>query len=150
MSMRYYAFSEIGFVADNNLITYIKGSNLDKFITEDMLRGPEDIPANHCIDEIDADEFREFMEDEGFSYDGDLEYSRLSPVNEKGINWPGCIEGEEEVYCYQLGQFPQLFKAAYNSLDEIVAEIKKEIGHLLPDNYDIAKHIYYVEGVYFG
>lgn len=150
MSMRYYAFSEIGFVADNNLIQFIKVKFIDELLDDSLLNGDDDIPANHPISEIEDWVFREWMEDKGFSYDGDLEYCRLSPVKEKGVDWPSCEDGYDEVYCYQLNKFPQLFQAAYDSIEDIVKELKQQIGHLLPDNYDIASHIFFIEGVYFG
>lgn len=150
MSMNYYNFSEIGFVADAQLIQYIKVKFLDELLDEDLLTGDDDIPANHPISEIDEWVFREWMEDKGFCYDGGLEYCRLSPVQKDGINWPSCEEGDEEIYCYQLDKFPDLFKAAYNSLDEVVKELQRKLEDILPLNYDIASHIFYVEAVYFG
>lgn len=43
-----------------------------------------------------------------------------------------------------------LFEATYNGFDEIVEEIKGEIGDYLPKDFDYRQNIFFICGTYYG
>lgn len=56
----------------------------------------------------------------------------------------------EPLYYFMLRKQPNLFRAAYSSMDDVVDELKESLGKYLPENYDYKNKICHVSGSYYG
>ena len=56
----------------------------------------------------------------------------------------------ESLYYISLWVYPSLFNKAYNSMDDIVAELKERIGKYLPEDFDYRSKIRHIIGTYYG
>ena len=68
------------------------------------------------------------------------------------ISWGAdCEDYQSEVIAYvPLSKYPKLFKKAYENIDEIVTELKSNLGEYLPDNFNYRSKIRHISGTYFG
>lgn len=57
---------------------------------------------------------------------------------------------DDVIYYLPLKRRPSLFKTAYSSVEEIVKEIKDQIGKYLPDDFDYRTYICEIQGSYYG
>lgn len=131
MSMRSYAAEGYGLIINEELFDIIK----KKAIEED----PET---------ADMEMYDLFEHLFGYvSCYGDCEGEFL-----KLDSWEtqGDFCADEEFYILDLDKYPSIFKTAYSSMDEVVAEIKGKAGKYLPEDFDYEKHIAHFVGTYFG
>lgn len=57
----------------------------------------------------------------------------------------------DTVYFIALKNVPSFFKAVYENVDEIVAELRQNpISQYLPDDFDYKYHLYFITGTYWG
>lgn len=56
----------------------------------------------------------------------------------------------DRIYYIQVSSYPTLFKPAYKSMDELIAEFKEKVGEYLPEDFDYRSNIRHIVGTYFG
>lgn len=133
MSMRTYSYEDYGLVLDDETI---------KIICEKAF----------------ADEPSE-EEDDGYSlYDAEICQlagnftGEILPILDNGReDWNNSeTVDDDSVFYVPVAKYPSLFGAAYNNIDEMVAEFKEAIGKYLPDDYDYRSNIKHIVGTTWG
>ena len=132
MSMREYAAEDYGLVLDAKTMRYI----CDKMFTDDTMEG----------DEISA------LNDEGIcNYFGEFSGEAFC-INDNGEDiWDRSTSYScDEVLYVPLKKWPSLFRTAYKDFNEIIEELKEEVGKYLPEDYDYRSNIRHIIGTTFG
>ena len=57
---------------------------------------------------------------------------------------------DERIVLIACDREPSLFKAAYPDFDALVKEFSNTLHGLLPENFDVSKHIYEISGCHFS
>ena len=57
---------------------------------------------------------------------------------------------DETIYYLEFSKYPMLFGTAYNSIHEIVVEMRDKLGSLLPSDFDYRSNLRHIVGTYFG
>ncbi len=57
---------------------------------------------------------------------------------------------DDTIYYVPLSYYPNLFKAVYTDIGDIVNDVKEKIGKYMPDNIDYRANIRHITGTYFG
>ena len=115
----------------------------DAMMAEAVKRSGEDYePEEYSAfaDEIGLDEL--------FSFSGQAYF-----IGEDGAtDWSKeeMLFCDDHVYYAQLRKWSTLFKPAYSSMDEVIAELKEAFGKYLPDDFDYAHSIKHFVGTYYG
>ena len=141
MSMRDYAVNDYGLL-----------------ITEDTIKL---LASKLCEDYSDeayiADEwgFKDELINKDFVYYLSDFTGEANPIDDDGcVLWGHAGEhtlySNETIFYIPLMNYPLLFTAAYNNMDEIVEEMKETVGKYLPDDFDYRGNLMYICGTYFG
>lgn len=135
MSMRDYAVSDYGLLLDEETIKII---------------------ASKLFDDFSEDE----KEDWGYLlyYRGICEYiseftGESLPIRDDGhVSWGDDGENYrcETIVFVPIINYPTLFKKAYENIEEIIDELKRNIGKYLPEGFDYRGKIRHISGTYFG
>lgn len=133
MSMREYAAEDYGLVLDDKALRHI----CDKAFADNPVNEGDETYALYEAEIINL--FGEFT-GEAFC------------INDKGDDiWDRSISYScEEVPYVPLKKYPSLFRAAYKDFNEIIEELKEEIGEYLPEDYDYRSNIRHIIGTTFG
>ena len=134
MSMHNYAVDEYGLLIDDETIRYV-ARNLKRTNVGDL--DWDDISA--AEEELDCYYTSEF-------------YGEAFPILDDGrddYNTRVRYEGEV-LYLIPLRRYPTLFSAAYQNMQEVVAEARRGIEQLLPPDFDYRGHLRHVIGTYVG
>ena len=133
MSMREYAAEDYGLVFDDKALRHI----CDKAFTDDpVVEGDEtcalyEAEIINLFGEFTGEAF--YISNDGTdSYNGSTSYS--------------C----DEVPYVPLKKYPSLFSTAYKDFNEIIEELKEEVGEYLPEDYDYRSNIRHIIGTTFG
>lgn len=127
MSMRIYGIDDYGFV--------IIGEAFDEMNKRfDEARG------------VEVWDFLDWLSDNACT-SPDFEGS-LFPIDDTNLN-AICEECfADTLYYFPLNNYPTLFTKAYNSMDDIINEIKEKADGLLPDDFPIENYIVHITGTY--
>lgn len=138
MSMRDYAVNDYGLL-----------------VTEEIVKN---IASKVCNDYTEE----EYKEDPfGFAYqlyeNGLVEYissftGESIAIDDNGVQIWGYSEyyNDDVIYYCPTQKISTLFKAAYENMDEMIAEFKQKIGEYLPEDFDYRKYIRNISGTYYG
>lgn len=133
MSMRDYAVEDYGLVLDKETMQMII-SKLD-------------------IESLDEDESLEYILYE----EGICEYisgftGEAQTINDDGyVGWGSeSVSFSDESIAYVPLKYPTLFKKAYDNMEEIIDELKSQLGKYLPEDFDYRSRICHICGTYFG
>ena len=133
--MRDYPLNDTGFLITSETAVWINLAYDRK--TENV---PPDIQAL-----LDQGLFRAAVRD-GSEFTGQakpLELPEGNPFQEE-------TEYEDEPLCYiPAKRAPELFKAAYNSSQEMIDEFMSELADVFPEDFDIRKFLVTISGTYF-
>ena len=135
MSMREYAVSDYGMILDEETIKVIASK-----VYEDYSEGEEDDWGYVLSDEGICDYISEFIgEAQSLEDDGTFTW---------GDNYTNynC----DTIYYISLSHYPTLFKKAYESMDEVIDELKSKLGEYLSEDFDYRSRICHISGTYFG
>jgi hypothetical protein len=87
----------------------------------------------------------------------DIEYNseftgEATLVKENGAeDWDDSITFNNDILRYvRVDKYPNLFRAAYNSIDDVVEEFKAKLGEYLPDDFDYKANFRHIVGTYYG
>ena len=132
MSMREYAYEDYGLILDKPTMEHIYVKKFNEPI------GDEDVAYALCDAEfcVVAPQFTGealYIEDNG--RDG----------------WsPSLTYACDELYYVPFNEYPSLFKAPYNDINEIVEEFKEKLGEYMPENYNYRANLYHIIGTVWG
>lgn len=138
MSMRDYAVDDYGLVFDGNHLQLLATQICDDYTDEDYDK------KRYGYYETVADELAlEYISE----FTGEAMY-----VNDDGSpEWDATdVYNADSIYYLGLSKYATLFKAAYNSVDDIINEFKTKIGKYLPDNFPYRDCFRHIVGTYFG
>ena len=75
------------------------------------------------------------------------------PIGKDGLDdmWSDLCESYQgdQIFYVQIKE-PSLFKKAYDSIDDIVRDLKERVGEYLPTDYDYESKIGHFVGTYWG
>ena len=138
MSMRDYAVDDYGLLLNDDHLEALASQLCDGYTAEDY--------SENMYDYID-----ELQDKVGLSYitaftggalivgdDGESEYTDSQDYD------------EDQIYYLPLGKYPSLFRAAYENVDEVIAEVKETLGEYLPDNFPYRDNIRHIVGTTYG
>lgn len=135
MSMRDYAVDDYGLLLTEETMKIIASIVCDDF------------------DNMEEDEYGYALYDEGIcEYIGDFTGEAIHITDDgydehrkNGESYSG-----DRIYYVYAGLCSTLFKAAYENIDELIAEFKQKLGEYLPDDFDYRANIRHIVGTYFG
>ena len=134
MSMRDYAYVDYGLVLDEDIIN--------------------DIAAQVCEDftEITNEYWGYELYEKGIcEYAGDFTGEAICIDDKGNDDWRTTMIYSGESLCYiPLDKYPSLLNNAYNSIDEIIDELKEKIGKYMPKDYNYRANIRHIVGTTFG
>lgn len=138
MSMRDYAVNDYGLLMTIEMMQMIASKVCDDYTDADY----KDDPWS----------FNQEIYDKGI-----VEYinsftGESIEINDDGTNnWGICEYYNDDVIWYTpTKNISTLFKAAYNNMGEMIAELRKRLGEYLPDDFNYRKYIRNISGTYFG
>ena len=139
MSMREYAVDTYGILLDDDLMKQLANKICDNYSDGDYEEDPYGFnetveEALTCVDYISN------FSGEAFALRDDGQEDALSIDD----------FSDEAVYILTASRLPSLFKAAYKNMDEMVEELKYEIGIYLNPDFDYRKRIRHFVGTYWG
>lgn len=136
MSMRDWAVDDYGFVFDEEIIKMIASKVLDDFSEDD-----------------DVDDLGYSLYDKGMcEYIGEFT-GEAQKLEDNGLfTWRSVSVSYDcdSIYYVPTHNYPTLFRRAYNSMDDIVAEFKGRLGMYLPKDFDYRSRICHITGTYYG
>lgn len=127
MAMRNYAYTEYGMVLDNEAERAIKERRPDIKSLDDLA------DRNLCEFCFDFNGEAYHIDD-----DGNVIYFRAESYDFNSL------------FYFALRKFPSLCECAYESVDEIVDEIRERTQYLLPPDFDIRSRLRFISGTYYG
>lgn len=167
MSMMTYPLREVGaFLVDELVAAYVlqkdyekTGEHFSETVKEALENGTFYQMAENNAFSLETNDFDCFDPTEAFEVLNDViddinhmsEFvgSATTLVPERAKR-PLDISYSNDCIAYiPASRMPELFSAAYESLDELIDEFKEKIGAYLPDNFDWAGHICTIDGTYF-
>ena len=133
MSMRDYVVSDYGLLLDEETIKIIASKALPDYTDDD------DMGYGLYCEGI-CEYISEFTgEAQDLSDDGT-------------IIW--CSNGDsynnDVIYYVALSKYPTLFNSAYSCMDELIDELKKNLGEYLPSDFNYRDKIRHISGTYYG
>lgn len=139
MSMRDYGISEYGLLLDDEALQYM-ASKICKNYSDDAYKDDK----WDFIDEIYSTccEYLSNFTGETFEID-DVGDDIVGSKNNE-------IFYETTILYVPCNKFPKLFSTAYQSVDEIVDEMRERVGKYLPSDFDYRGNIRHIVGTYFG
>lgn len=136
MSMKEYAVYDYGLVLDEEAIKVIASKIFDDFT--------EDEDANGLGYELYDKEICEYISE----FTGEAQ-----ELTDSGAGtWCGDTKeySSDILFYIPLSKYPTLFKKAYNNMDEIISELKEQLGEYLPEDFDYRSRIRHICGTYYG
>lgn len=135
MSMREWAVDDYGLLLTKEMIKAIASKVLDD------------------LEERDEDENGDALYEDGIcEYIGEFTGEAIYIEDDGEDNWrrSGEFYNGDRIYYVNVSEHPTLFKAAYNNMDELIAEFKEKVGDYLPEDFNYRAHIRHIVGTYFG
>lgn len=144
MSMRDYAVRDFGLVLDKDAMKCVaKKLYMKDCETEDGFdEAFEDDPWGFC-EGVES----KFNLSSCSNFTGEAKM-----IDDNGLDdWRDSLfYSDDAIYYLPTKKCSTLFKAAYSSFDEIIAEFKKTIGEYLPEDFDYRNNFRMITGTYFG
>lgn len=138
MSMGNNGFSEYAFVFTENTVKTIAKKILSDY-SDEKYQKDKFFYADYVREELDLNYEAEFSGDAySLNEDGKPDFFK-----EKSYN---C----ELLLYLPLKRGVSLFQATYKNIEEIVNEIKGEIGNYLPEDFNYKQNIVFICGTYYG
>ena len=133
MSMRDYAYLDYGLVLDEETIRHMYAVAI----------GGQD---------KDLSDMGNALYDKGIvEYTGEFTGEAIRVRDDGSDDWNDSLVYSADVFYYvPLGLYPSFFKAQYKDMNEIVEELKSEVGKYMPEGYDYRVNIRHIVGTYFG
>lgn len=136
MSMRDYAVNDYGLVFNSNHMQLLASQLCDDYTDEGY---KEDGRAyDEAVADILALEWISDFTGEAIYVEDDAAWGDANYYN------------SELIYYLGISKYPTLFKAAYNTVDDVIEEFKTKVGKYLPDNSPYRDRFRYIVGTYFG
>lgn len=135
MSMREWAVDDYGLLLTKEMIKAIASKVLDD------------------LEERDEDEYGDALYEDGIcEYIGEFTGEAIYMEDDGTEDWRrnGESYNVDRIYYVNVSKYPSLFKAAYENMDELVAEFKEKVGEYLPEDFDYRANIRHIVGTYFG
>ena len=135
MSMREWAVDDYGLLLTREMIKAIASKVLDD------------------LEERDEDEYGDALYEDGIcEYIGEFTGEAIYMDDDGTEDWRrnGESYNGDRIYYVNVSKYPSLFKAAYENMDELIAEFKSKVGDYLPEDFDYRAHIRHIVGTYFG
>lgn len=138
MSMQYYAIDDYGLVFSENDMKYLVSHYCDDYDEEEFKRFPYDY--YDCIVDM-----------LGLICNADFN-GEITPINDDGFDEWNLSRPltDETIYYLTFMKYPRLLSAVYNSIDEVVEEMKKKLSKYLPADFDYRGKLYHIVGTIFG
>lgn len=138
MSMRDYGVDDYGLVLNTNHLQLLASKVLDDY-SEDEWEEDRWGLVEELTNKLNIDYISEF-------------YGTTFAVEDSGEScWlKGDPYAGDTIYYVSVSEYPNLFKRAYNNMDELVSEFKIKIGKYLPDNFDYRLNIKHIVGTYYA
>ena len=132
MSMREYAYEDYGLILDKPTMEHIYVKKFNEPIgDEDVAEALCDVEFCTCAPQFTGEAFN--IEDDGKD------------------SWSNSLVCAcDEVYYVPFNQYPSLFKAPYNDINEIVEEFKEKLGEYMPEDYDYRANLKHIIGTVWG
>ena len=127
MATRNYAFMAYGMVLDDEAECAIRQQR----------------PSIETLDDLADRDLCEAY----YSFDGET-----FPIDDDGevVYFDAKYYNDEPIFYISIMKYPSLCKRAYESVDEIIDEIKKHMRNLLPADFDIRSRLRFIAGTYYG
>lgn len=138
MSMRDYAVDDYGLVLNTNHLHILSAKLLEDFSEPEW--------------EVDKYGFIEAVVDK-LGIESISEFSgEAFTINDNGeSDWSNTdVYSGDAIYYVGTSAHPNLFKQAYQNIDELIDEFKKKIGEHLPKDFDYRGSVRHIVGTYFG
>lgn len=138
MSMRDYGVDDYGLVLNTNHLQILASRVLEDYSDEEW--------------EIDKwgviDAFADKIGIEGI---GDFSGEVFAITKSGTDDWTNSdTYSGDSIYFIPVQEYPNLFKRAYNNMEELVLEFKGKISNYLPEDFDYRNNIRHIVGTYFG
>lgn len=138
MSMRNNVVDDYGLVFNGNHLQILASQLVDDYIEDDY-------------DENRYEYYDVIVDKLGLEYISEFTGETMCVNNDGSSQWDSTdLYQSDSIYYLGLSKYPTLFKITYNSMDEIINELKLRIGKYLPDNFPYRNCFRHVIGTYFG
>ena len=138
MSMREYGVDDYGLILNINDLQAFASRVLEDYSDEEWEAD------NWGVIDAFADKF-------GIEYIGDFSGEAFAITKFGTDEWMNSdTYSGDFIYFIPVLKYPNLFKQAYNNMEELVFEFKKKIGNYLPEDFDYRNNIRHIVGTYFG
>ena len=141
MSMREYAVYDYGLLLTEETMKVLAKKHCDNFTEEDFA--------------MDKFVFYEAVEE---IFGGNIEYTseftgEAKCIEDDGTCGWGCDSAyynDDYIYYIPINRTLSLFKAAYNNIDDMIADFKERVGEYMPEDFDYRYNMRYIIGTYWG
>lgn len=142
MSMRDYAFDDYGFLLTEETLKILaskiaiaKGEEY----SDELYENDPELYNDLVTDELDIEYNSEFT-------------GEATLIKENGDeDWDDSVAFNNDILRYvRVDKYPNLFRAAYSSIDDVVEEFKAKLGEFLPDDFDYRANFRHIVGTYYG
>lgn len=138
MSMRDYAVDDYGLLLSKDNLRILASKLCDDFTDddweEDMCGYIESVVDKLCIESV-----------------GDFSGEAMTIEDNGDSDWSDTtLYSGEPIYYIGAAIYPNLFKQAYNDVDELIEEFKEKVGEYLPKDFDYRNAVRHIVGTYFG
>lgn len=139
MSMREYAVNDYGLLMSEKMLKMVCMKACKNFTEE----------------EYDYDEwafYDELYERGIVEYISEFTGEALAVTDKGEDDWSNNDNSSDSdiIYYVPCRNISTLFKAAYNDMDEIIAEFKEKLGEYFQDDFDYRYYIRHIVGTYYG
>lgn len=141
MSMREYAFEDCGMVLNTNHLQMLAKRICADYSDKEWEKSPDS--RYEFLDKVSEKLDMQYIS----GFDGEAIF-----ITDDGHNdCDDSLQYDNDVLYYiPLSNYPTMFKPAYNSIDEIVDELREKLGQFLPQNFDYRNNIRHIVGTYYG
>lgn len=142
MSMKDYAFDDYGLLLTEETLKILASKIViakGEEYSDELYENDPEFYNDLVTDELDIEYNSEFT-------------GEATLVKENGAeDWDDSITFNNDILRYvRVDKYPNLFRAAYNSIDDVVEEFKAKLGEHLPDDFDYRANFRHIVGTYYG
>lgn len=140
MSVRDYGVNDYGLLLTEETMKILASKICEDYTNEEYEAFKyefNDVVVDHLCDYIS-------------NFDGEAIRIRDDGSDDWYANNSSEFFSDDTIYFIPLMNYPVLFKPAYASMDEVVAEMKDKVGEYLPDGFDYRNYIRHIVGTYYG
>lgn len=139
MSMQHYAVNDYGLYLDFETMNHMASKICDDY-TPEAFADDEWHFMNELYEQCVVD------------YIGELTGEALCVQDDGRPMWgvPHWVYSNDTCWYIPLFKQSRMFGAAYQSMEEVIAELRDRLGKYLPDDFDYRKNLCLVCGTYFG